>query len=55
MITVNRNDIELIATIESYGTWEDERYIANAHCSFDIWSYNGNLYKIFKDSTREEE
>lgn len=52
MIIVSRNDIETIAKIESLGTWEDERYIADKHNSFDIWSWNGRVYKIYKDSNR---
>lgn len=55
LITVDRNDIELIAKIESMGTWQEERYIANAHNSFDIWTWNGKAYKIYKDSKRMED
>lgn len=52
IITVERTDIELISTIESMGTWFDERFIANEHNSFDIWEWNGKLYKIYKDSEK---
>ena len=52
MITVERNDIELISTIESMGTWFDERFIVDEHNSFDIWEWNGKLYKIYKDSEK---
>lgn len=52
MITVARNDIELIANVESLGTWEEERWMFDAHNSFDVWCFNGQYYKIFKDSER---
>lgn len=52
LITVARNDIELIAKIESLGTWEEERWLIDKHHSFDIWSFNGQYYKIHKDSER---
>ena len=52
MRTVDREDIELIAKIESLGTWEDERYLINAHESFDVWTWNGQAYKIYKDSKK---
>ena len=48
--TVDRNDLEMIANIEAYGTWEYERWIANAHNSFDVHTWNGKAYKIYKDS-----
>lgn len=48
--TIDRNDIEMITKIESLGTWEDERYLYDKHNSFDIWSWNGKVYKIYKDS-----
>lgn len=54
LVTVNRNDVELIAKIESMGTWEAERWLYDAHNSFDVWSFNGNYYKIYKDSDRDE-
>lgn len=53
LIAVDRNDVELISKIESLGTWEEERYIADKHNSFDIWTFNGKAYKIYKDSNRE--
>lgn len=52
IISVARNDIELISKIEAYGTWEEERYLFNFHNSFDIWTYNGKAYKIYKDSAK---
>lgn len=55
IITVERNNIELISTIKAYGTWEEDRYIADKHNSFEIWEYNGKLYKIYMDSTEAEE
>lgn len=41
-IRVNYADIELIAKIEALGTWEEE------YKSFDVWSWNGKYYKIYK-------
>ena len=41
-ICVNYADIELIAKIEALGTWEEE------YESFDVWSWNGKYYKIYK-------
>ena len=55
LITVDRNDIELIAKIEAMGTWQEERFIANNHNSFDVWTWNGKTYKIYKDSKRTED
>ena len=52
MQTVDRKDIETIAKIESLGTWEEERYLFNAHKSFDVWTWNGQAYKIYKDSEK---
>lgn len=52
LVVVDRNDIELIASIECYGTWEFERVVFSLGESFDIWSWNGKLYKIYKDSNR---
>lgn len=52
IISVARNDIELISKIEAYGTWEEERYLFDFHNSFDIWTYNGKAYKIYKDSAK---
>lgn len=52
LIVVNRNNIELIAKIEALGTWEKERYIADKHNSFDVWTWCGKAYKIYKDSER---
>ena len=54
LIAVDRNDIELIAKIEAMGTWQEERYIADKHNSFDVWTWNGKAYKIYKDSKRME-
>lgn len=54
MIIVARNDIELISRIKAYGTWEEDRYIADKHNSFEIWEYNGKLYKIYMDSLEAE-
>lgn len=54
-ITIDRNDIEMISKIESLGTWEEERYIADPHNSFDIYTFNGKAYKIYKDSKRIDE
>lgn len=42
MIKVKKSDIELIAKIESLGTWEYET------TEYDVWSWNGNVYKIYK-------
>ena len=42
MIEVKKSDIELIAKIEALGTWEDETN------KYNIWSWNGNTYKIYK-------
>lgn len=42
MIEVKKSDIELIAKIEALGTWEDET------TKYNIWSWNGNTYKIYK-------
>lgn len=50
LITVARNDIEMISKIESIGTWEEERWLIDKHHSFDIWCFNGQYYKIYKDS-----
>lgn len=52
MQTVDREDIETIAKIESLGTWEGECYSFNKHESFDVWSWNGQIYKIYKDSEK---
>lgn len=52
IITINREDAEMIAKVESLGTWEEDRYISNEHNSFDIWAWNGKAYKIYKDSKR---
>lgn len=52
LITVDRNDVELISKIQAYGTWEEERYLFDFHNSFDIWTYNGKAYKIYKDSAK---
>lgn len=52
MTIIERTDVEAIAKIESLGTWEEERYIADKHNSFDVWSWNGRFYKIYKDSHR---
>ena len=54
MITVKRDDIELISDIEAYGTWEEERWLYDNHNSFDVWTWNGKAYKIYKDSERIE-
>lgn len=54
LITVSREDAEMVAKIEAMGTWEDERYIADEHNSFDIWTWNGKAYRIYKDSVRFE-
>lgn len=50
IITINREDAEMIAKVESLGTWEED--ISNEHNSFDIWTWNGKAYKIYKDSKR---
>ena len=55
LIPVSRTDIEMISKIEALGTWEEERYIADKHNSFDVWTFNGKAYKIYKDSVRIEE
>lgn len=52
MQTVDRKDIETIAKIESLGTWEYERYLFNAHESFDVWTWNEQTYTIYKDSEK---
>ena len=52
-IAINREDTKMIAKVEAMGTWEEERNIANEHNSFDIWTWNGKAYKIYKDSNRE--
>lgn len=52
MQTVDRKDIKTIVKIESLGTWEEERYLINAHESFDAWTWNGQAYKIYKDSKK---
>lgn len=54
LIAVDRDDIELIAKIEAMGIWQEERYIADKHSSFDVWTWNGKTYKIYKDSKRME-
>lgn len=54
VIEVKRNDIELITKIESMGTWESEQFNFDLHNSFDIWSFNNELYKIYKDSDHLE-
>jgi hypothetical protein len=54
LITVDRNDIELIAKIEAMGTWQKEMYVADEHNSFDVWTWNGKAYRIYKDSKRIE-
>lgn len=53
LITVDRNDVELISKIQAYGIWEEERYPFDLHNSFDVWIYNGKAYKIYKDSVKE--
>lgn len=53
LIAINREDTKMIAKVEAMGTWEEERNIANEHNSFDIWTWNGKAYKIYKDSNRE--
>lgn len=53
LITVDRNDAELISKIQAYGTWEEERYLFDLHNSFDVWTYNGKAYKIYKDSVKD--
>lgn len=55
MLTVERNDIELISKIKAYGTWQEDRYIADKHNSFEVWEYNGKLYKIYMDSVEADE
>lgn len=52
MQIVDRDNIELIAKIESLGTWEEAHYLFNAHESFDVWTWNGQAYKIYKDSKK---
>ncbi|MDD2496188.1 MAG: hypothetical protein PHE29_13480 [Tissierellia bacterium] len=52
IIEVGRTDIELVTKIEAMGTWESEKYNFDLHNSFDIWSFNGELYKIYKDSDK---
>jgi hypothetical protein len=54
-ITVDRHDVELIAEIEAMGTWEDECYLYDAHNSYDVWTFNGKAYKIYKDSEKLED
>lgn len=41
-VTVGKNDVSLIAKVESMGTWEC------GGSSFDIWEFNGVLFKIPK-------
>lgn len=53
-IIVDRNDIETVAKIESIGTWQEERFMFDNHNSFDVWSFNGQYYRIYKDSERIE-
>lgn len=50
LVAVERTNVELISKIKAYGTWEEDRYIADKHNSFEIWEYNGKLYKIYMDS-----
>ncbi len=52
LIAVARNDIDLITKVESLGTWEGERWMFDKHNSFDVWCFNGQYYKIYKDSER---
>lgn len=52
LVTVARDDYELIAKIETYGTWEYERWLFDARNSFDVWCFNGRYYKIYKDSDK---
>lgn len=54
VITLARGDIEMISKVESLGTWEREKYNFDNHNSYDIWSFGGKLYKIWKDSERAE-
>lgn len=54
VIEVKRNDIELVTKIEAMGTWESEQFNFDLYNSFDIWSFNEELYKIWKDSKRIE-
>lgn len=49
-IVVDRKDIELIAKIESLGTWEKFVGMFDAHNSYDLWTWNGDTYKIWADS-----
>jgi hypothetical protein len=42
MIIIDKNNIEMIAKIEAMGTWEKEDN------NFDIWTWNGKFYKIYK-------
>ena len=51
-IIVARNDVETIAKVESLGTWIEERFMFDSHNSFDIWRFNGQYYRIYKDSER---
>ena len=46
LITLSRNDIEMISKIESMGTWEETRYIATTEESFHVYSWNGQYYKV---------
>ncbi len=53
-IEIKRDDIEMVSRIESMGTWESEKFNFDLHNSFDIWSFDGEYYKIYKDSERIE-
>jgi len=54
LIEVHRGDIETISILQAMGTWEFEKYMINNHFSYDIWSFNGELYKIYKDSIKPD-
>ena len=54
VITLGRNELNMIALVESMGTWEREKFNFDLHNSYDIWSFNGNYYKIWKDSLKAE-
>lgn len=45
----NNANAELIATVESLGTWEKEVWNMDLEHSYDVWSWNGKYYRIQKD------
>ena len=53
MKRVCSENVDLIATVESMGTWQGVRRCKNGDC--DIWEFNGILYQIPQHEKNEVE